>query len=161
MYSYGPSHMVEQKQDDQLEHVYSSYVRIRDVALKTCQRRWTIGRSGERGSGISVLAVRHDDNDDLGNCKHFQFMRVKSFSEIFLEKSGKFEISKQKVIYVNGDFRDKAFRDHPEKLVSSLFRSNKYFLRISNLYLDSMVFTSTILNNYFNSLTFIDSFLMP
>ena len=28
---------------------------------RTCQRRWTIGRSGERGSGISVLAARHDD----------------------------------------------------------------------------------------------------
>ena len=40
---------------------YSSYVRIRDVVLKTCQRRWTIGRSGKRGSGISVLAARHDD----------------------------------------------------------------------------------------------------
>ena len=36
---------------------------IRDVALKTCQRGWTIGRSGERGSGISVLAAWHDDND--------------------------------------------------------------------------------------------------
>ena len=35
-----------------------------DVALKTCQKRWTIGRSGERGSGISVLAARHDDDDD-------------------------------------------------------------------------------------------------
>ena len=45
----------------QLEHTYSSYVRIRDVALKTCQRRWTIGRSGERGSGISVQAAQHDD----------------------------------------------------------------------------------------------------
>ena len=43
---------------------YSSYVRIRDVAQKTCQRRWTKGKSGERGSGISVLAVRHDDDDD-------------------------------------------------------------------------------------------------
>ena len=43
---------------------YSSYVRIRDVALKTCQKRWMIGRSGERGSRISVLAARHDDNDD-------------------------------------------------------------------------------------------------
>ena len=52
------------KQDDQLEHTYSSYVRIRDIALKTCQRRWTIGRSGERGSGISVLAARHDDDED-------------------------------------------------------------------------------------------------
>ena len=64
MYSYGPPHMDEQKQDDQLEHTYSSYVRIRDVALKTCQRQWTIGKSGERGSRISVLAVRHDDDDD-------------------------------------------------------------------------------------------------
>ena len=58
---YGPPHMARQKLDDQLEHTYSSSVRIRDVALKTCQRRWTIGRSGERGSGISVPAPRHDD----------------------------------------------------------------------------------------------------
>ena len=26
--------------------------------------RWTIGRSGERGSGISVLPARYDDDDD-------------------------------------------------------------------------------------------------
>ena len=64
MYSNGPPHRAKQKQDDQLEHTYSSHVRIRDVALKTCQRRWMIGRSGERGSGISVLAARHDDDDD-------------------------------------------------------------------------------------------------
>ena len=64
MYSYGPQHMAEQKQDDQLELTYCSYVRIRDVALKTCRRWWTIGRSGERGSGISVLAAQHDDDDD-------------------------------------------------------------------------------------------------
>ena len=37
-------------------------MRIRDVALKTCQRRWTIRRSGERGSGVAVLAARHDDD---------------------------------------------------------------------------------------------------
>ena len=30
--------MAEQKQDDQLEHTYNRCVRIRDVALKTCQR---------------------------------------------------------------------------------------------------------------------------
>ena len=53
--------MAEQGQDDQLEHTYSSHVRIRDVALRTCQRRWTTGRSGERGSRIPVLAARHDD----------------------------------------------------------------------------------------------------
>ena len=69
MYSYGPPQMAEQKQDDQLEHTYSSYVRIRDVDLKTCRRRWTIGRSGERGLGISVLAARHDDDDDMSGCK--------------------------------------------------------------------------------------------
>ena len=63
MYSYGPPHMVVQKQDDQLELTYSNYVRTQDVTLKTCRRRWMIGRSGERGSGISVLAIRHDDDD--------------------------------------------------------------------------------------------------
>ena len=35
----------------------------RDVVLKTCPGRWTIGRSGERGSGISVLSVRYDDDE--------------------------------------------------------------------------------------------------
>ncbi len=33
--------MAEQKQYDQFEHTYSSYVRIRDVALKTCQGNMT------------------------------------------------------------------------------------------------------------------------
>ena len=64
MYSCGPQHMANQKQDDQLEHSYSNYVMIRDVILKTCRRWLMIGRRGERGSGISVLAARHDDNDD-------------------------------------------------------------------------------------------------
>ena len=69
MYSHGPPHMAEQNQDDQLEHTYSSYVRIRDVALKTYRRRWTIGRSGERESRISVLAAWHDDDDDDDDIK--------------------------------------------------------------------------------------------
>ena len=64
MYSYGPPHMVEQKQDDQLEPTCSSYVRIQDIALRTCQKRWTIGISGERGSGIFVLAAWYDVDDD-------------------------------------------------------------------------------------------------
>ena len=59
MYSYGPPHMAKQKQDD---HTYGSYVRIRSVTQKTCQKRWMIGRSSERVSGISVLAERHDDD---------------------------------------------------------------------------------------------------
>ena len=77
MCPYGPPHMDGQKQDDQLEHTFSSYVRIRDVALKTCQRRWTIRRSGERGSGISVLAARHDDDDNDIQYLHW----VMAFSE--------------------------------------------------------------------------------
>ena len=64
MYSYGPPHMAVQKQDNQHEHTFSNYVRIRDVVQKTCLRRWTIGKSGERGSGISVLPARHDYDDD-------------------------------------------------------------------------------------------------
>ena len=35
MYSYGSPHMAAQKQDDQLERTFSSYVRIQDVVLKT------------------------------------------------------------------------------------------------------------------------------
>ena len=46
--------MDELKQDDQLEHTNSSYVRIRHIAQKTCQKWWMIGKSGDRGSGISV-----------------------------------------------------------------------------------------------------------
>ena len=61
MYSYGPPHMAVQMQDDQHKHTFSSYVRIRDVVLKTYLGRWMIGRSGERGSGTSVLPARHDD----------------------------------------------------------------------------------------------------
>ena len=39
MFSYGPLHMAEQKQGDQLEPTYNSSVKIRDVALKTSQKR--------------------------------------------------------------------------------------------------------------------------
>ena len=79
MYSYGSPHMAVQKQDDQHEHTFSNYVRIRDVVQKTCQRRWTIGKSGERGSGISVLPARHDDDDD-----DIFFIYVGSFNDWYL-----------------------------------------------------------------------------
>ena len=65
MYSYGSPHIAAQKQDDHLERTFSSYVRIQDVVLKTYLGRWTIERSGERGSGISVLPARYDDDDDM------------------------------------------------------------------------------------------------
>ena len=63
MYSCGPLHMDEQRQDVQLEPTYSSSVPIRDVALRTYRRQWTIGRGGDRGSEISVLIARHEDDD--------------------------------------------------------------------------------------------------
>ena len=62
MYSSEPLHIDKQKQDDQFEPTYSSSMLIRDVALKTCRKQWTIGRDGERG--ISVLIARQDDDDD-------------------------------------------------------------------------------------------------
>ena len=63
MYSRGPHRIDEQRQDIQLEPTYSSSVPIRDVALRICRKQWTIWRVGERGSGISVLIARHDDDD--------------------------------------------------------------------------------------------------
>ena len=63
MYSCGPPLMDVQEWDDQHELTYSSYVRTRDVTLKTCRRRWMIGRDGERRSGISAQAAQHDEDE--------------------------------------------------------------------------------------------------
>ena len=63
MYSYRPLHMVEQKQGDMLEPTYSSSVKIQSVPLSTCRKRWTIGRGGEKGSGIS-MPMAWQANDD-------------------------------------------------------------------------------------------------
>ena len=60
----GPPLMDVQVWDDQHEPTYSSYVRTRVVILKTCRRRWVIGRNGERRSGISAQTARHDDDDE-------------------------------------------------------------------------------------------------
>ena len=73
-YYYGPPHMAKQKQDDQPELTYSSYVRTQDVTKKTCRRWWTIGKSGERWSRISVLAARLDDDDDDDHDSHYIYI---------------------------------------------------------------------------------------
>ena len=49
----------------------------RDVTLKTCRRWWVIGRSGERGSGISVLTARHDDDDVTNTWNHLTLIYAK------------------------------------------------------------------------------------
>ena len=58
-----PSHW-RAKQNVQFEPTYSSSVPIWDVALRIYRKRWTIGRCGERGSGISALEVRLDDDEE-------------------------------------------------------------------------------------------------
>ena len=70
--------MAVQEQDDQHEHTFSSYVRIRDVVQKTYIGRWMIGRSGERESGISVLPARYDDDDDEKQTRHKPYPEVKN-----------------------------------------------------------------------------------
>ena len=50
--------MDDQREDNQLEPIYNSSVPIQDVALKT------IETGGERGSERSMLAARHNDDDE-------------------------------------------------------------------------------------------------
>ena len=76
--------MTELKQDDQLEHTYSRFVRIQDVAQKTRQRRGTIGKSGERGSGISMLVARHDDDDDDDTFTHMYPLHIYIYIYIYI-----------------------------------------------------------------------------
>ena len=56
--------MDEQRHDDLLEPTYGSSVQIRNVALKTDRKRWTIEKGGKKGSGISLLVARNDNDDD-------------------------------------------------------------------------------------------------
>ena len=64
MYSYGPPHMAGQKHDDQLEHTYIQQL-CEDTGCSPEDLPEAMNdRSGERGSGISVLVARHDDDDN-------------------------------------------------------------------------------------------------
>ena len=46
-----------------------------------------MGRSGERGSGISVLASRHDDDDDIILITIIGTHKISAYNgEYFLEK---------------------------------------------------------------------------
>ena len=63
---------------------YIQHVRIRYVVLKTCLGRWTIVRSGERGSGISVLPARHGDDDDIYNQEKISYTQLYSYEFIYI-----------------------------------------------------------------------------
>ena len=64
MYFCGTLYMHEQSQDVQLEPTYSRSVPRQNVALRFSRKQWTLGRCGERGSGISGLWSWHEDDDD-------------------------------------------------------------------------------------------------
>ena len=66
MYSYGPPHMTEKKQDDQLEHTYIQQL-YGDTGCSPEDQPKTMndGEKWERGSEISMLAARHHDDDDI------------------------------------------------------------------------------------------------
>ena len=80
--------MAAQKQGDQLERTFSSYVRIQGVVLKTYLGRWKIGRSGERGSGISVLPARYDDDDGISLRGLFNAKAILIEEQLFNPKQG-------------------------------------------------------------------------
>ena len=58
MYFYGPPHIAGHKQDDQLEHTYNSYVRIRDVPEDLPEAM------NDREKWREMLVARHDDDTD-------------------------------------------------------------------------------------------------
>ena len=72
----GPPLMDVQEWVDQHELTYSSYVKTRDVTLQTCRRRWMIGRDGERRSGISAQAARHDDDEIIIALSNYNLVQI-------------------------------------------------------------------------------------
>ena len=58
---------------------------VQDIVLETSQEQWTIETGGEKGSGRSVMAARHDD-DDLFAKKLIQ-ARLKMLSTKIVKKS--------------------------------------------------------------------------
>ena len=89
MYFYGPLHMAEQNQGNQLEPIYSSSVRIRGVALRTYQKRGTIGSGGDRVSGISMPMAQQDDVTlSMGkSCLVSLFNGISNFMGYLISKS--------------------------------------------------------------------------
>ena len=83
--------MDEQRQDDQLEPIYNSFVQ--KEALKTCREWLTIEMSGKRGSGRSVLAVWYNDDNICirilpSNNKSFKTIKIK-YIDFYEKQSSK------------------------------------------------------------------------
>ena len=59
-----------------------------------------IGRSGERGSGISVLAARHDDDDIIEYSRHIEMQfKNKGFENIVMIRQMYSNESHQELIF--------------------------------------------------------------
>ena len=82
IYIYIYIYIYKQKQGDQLESPYSSSVRIRDAALRTCRMRWMIARGGKRGSGISALMPWQDDDHDIYAHTHVRYILIQSHTSL-------------------------------------------------------------------------------
>ena len=95
MYSGRPLHRDEWRQDIPLEHTYSSTVPILDVAWKTCHKQWTIGRGGKRGSEISVLRARDDDEVSSAICGRWFDLQWLRSQYTLLMRPNKFETADQ------------------------------------------------------------------
>ena len=67
MYFSGLFYIDKQMQDDHLEPTYNTSVPIQDEALQTYRTQWMIEKGGKRGSEISMLIARPDDDDDINH----------------------------------------------------------------------------------------------
>ena len=64
MYSCEPLLIDKQRQEDLLESIYDSFMLIQDITWKTSWEQGTIETGGEKGSGRSMLAAQHDNDDE-------------------------------------------------------------------------------------------------
>ena len=69
--------MDTQVYDNQQEFIYNSSVQTQDVGWKTCCKQWMIETIGERGSGKSMLAAQHNDDDDWKLYQNRKIMFIK------------------------------------------------------------------------------------
>ena len=77
----------EQRQDDQLEPIYNSFVPIQNIALKTSRERWMIWGVAGRGQ-----------RDPFWRCDMMMMMMIKSLNNVLFW--GKFNSPKKDLKYI-------------------------------------------------------------
>ena len=71
MYTYEPPHMAEQKQDEQLGTYIQQLCEDTGCSPRHLPEPMNDRECDERVSGISVLAARHDEEDDTLASNHY------------------------------------------------------------------------------------------